>query len=119
MSPTTASTSLLVCSFCGKSKDDVSRLIAGPTVFICNECVGLCDQILSDDALSSFADIDDKNEDELLSAMVRLDASRNQVERAVSEHVQKLRDRGVTWARIGTALGISRQSAWERFSGEE
>jgi hypothetical protein len=30
-----------------------------------------------------------------------------------------LRRRGVTWARIGTALGIARQSAWERFSGEQ
>ncbi|MFF5262568.1 hypothetical protein ACFY4C_26835 [Actinomadura viridis] len=33
--------------------------------------------------------------------------------------VRELRRRGVTWARIGQALGITRQSAWERFSGEE
>ena len=36
----------LYCSFCGKSQYDVKRLIAGPTVFICNECVGLCDGIM-------------------------------------------------------------------------
>ena len=30
------------CSFCGKSQDEVARLIAGPSVFICNECVDLC-----------------------------------------------------------------------------
>jgi ClpX C4-type zinc finger/Glyoxalase superfamily protein len=38
----------LHCSFCGKSQHDVLNLIAGPTVFICNECVGLCDSILLD-----------------------------------------------------------------------
>lgn len=32
----------LYCSFCGKSMDKVKKLIAGPTVFICNECVKLC-----------------------------------------------------------------------------
>lgn len=39
----------LKCSFCGKSENEVNRLIAGPGVFICNECVALCDEILSDD----------------------------------------------------------------------
>ena len=34
------------CSFCGKSEKDVKRLIAGPGVFICDECVGLCDSLL-------------------------------------------------------------------------
>jgi ATP-dependent Clp protease ATP-binding subunit ClpX len=35
------------CSFCGKSKDHVQKLIAGPgAVYICNECVGLCQEIL-------------------------------------------------------------------------
>ncbi len=36
----------LCCSFCGKSEDQVERLIAGPGVFICNECVDLCQEIL-------------------------------------------------------------------------
>jgi len=37
--------SILYCSFCGKSQKEVKRLIAGPTVFICNECTELCRQI--------------------------------------------------------------------------
>ncbi len=37
------------CSFCGKSQDQVSRLIAGPGAYICNECVKVCLEILSDD----------------------------------------------------------------------
>jgi hypothetical protein len=36
----------LYCSFCGKSQYDVQKLIAGPTAFICNECVNLCDGIM-------------------------------------------------------------------------
>ena len=42
-----------------------------------------------------------------------------QVETDLRSWVQELRCRGVTWSRIGGALGITRQSAWERFSGEE
>lgn len=38
-----------VCSFCGKDDTQVERMIAGPSVYICNECVELCSQILSDD----------------------------------------------------------------------
>jgi hypothetical protein len=41
----------LYCSFCGKSQHDVLTLIAGPTVFICEECVGLCDGIIADNVL--------------------------------------------------------------------
>jgi ATP-dependent Clp protease ATP-binding subunit ClpX len=39
----------LTCSFCGKGQDDVQRLIAGPEVYICNECIALCDDILKND----------------------------------------------------------------------
>lgn len=40
---------LLYCSFCGKSQHEVQRLIAGPGVFICNECVGLCNDIIREE----------------------------------------------------------------------
>jgi ATP-dependent Clp protease ATP-binding subunit ClpX len=39
----------LSCSFCGKSQDEVKKLIAGPNVFICNECIELCNEILKED----------------------------------------------------------------------
>lgn len=38
----------LHCLFCGKSQDEVIKLIAGPSIFICNECVGLCNAILDE-----------------------------------------------------------------------
>lgn len=36
------------CAFCGKQQDEVERLIAGPGVFICSECVDLCQQIIQE-----------------------------------------------------------------------
>ncbi len=41
---------LLHCSFCGKSQDEVDKLIAGPDVHICNECIGLCTDIVAEDS---------------------------------------------------------------------
>ena len=40
---------LLCCSFCGKSQNDVRKLIAGPGVFVCNECIDICNEIIHDD----------------------------------------------------------------------
>src|SRR6185369_505723 len=41
--------SFLRCSFCGKTQDEVKKLVAGPTVYICNECVTLCNDILREE----------------------------------------------------------------------
>lgn len=126
----------LYCSFCTKSQFDVARLIAGPGVFICNECIDLCNQIIveeskakagssADDAGGSTEDPPDLraweglSDDDILREMVRAHAAHQNVDRAVRRHVAALRERGVSWARIGEALGMTRQSAWERFSGEE
>lgn len=40
---------LLCCSFCGKSQNDVRKLIAGPGVYVCNECIDICNEIINDD----------------------------------------------------------------------
>src|SRR5438445_10856839 len=37
------------CSFCGKSQDEVRKLIAGPTVYICDECIDLCNDIIAEE----------------------------------------------------------------------
>ena len=44
--PSNTNTDKLNCSFCGKVQDDVKKLIAGPSVYICNECVDLCNDII-------------------------------------------------------------------------
>ncbi len=46
---------ILYCSFCGKSQHEVRKLIAGPTVFICDECVELCMDIIKEESKDSFA----------------------------------------------------------------
>jgi ATP-dependent Clp protease ATP-binding subunit ClpX len=48
----------LYCSFCGKSQHEVKKLIAGPAVFVCNECVELCAEIIQDETKQSLARAD-------------------------------------------------------------
>ena len=45
---------ILYCSFCGKSQHEVKKLIAGPTVFICDECVELCMDIIKEESKDTF-----------------------------------------------------------------
>jgi len=40
---------MLRCSFCGKSQNEVQKLIAGRQVYICNECIDICNEIIADD----------------------------------------------------------------------
>jgi len=49
MSENKGADSTLYCSFCGKSQHDVKKLIAGPTVFICDECIELCNEIIQEE----------------------------------------------------------------------
>ena len=51
----TDSKSTLYCSFCGKSQHEVRKLIAGPTVFICDECVELCNDIIREETKAGIA----------------------------------------------------------------
>ncbi len=111
------------CSFCAKPHTDVERMIAGPGVYICNECVALCDEILAlaADAGPSPAprlpEWRDMTDEQMLDHVPRIAATAAEVEGSLRTWVGELRRRGVTWARIGESLGMTRQSAWERFSG--
>jgi len=48
---------LLCCSFCGKSQNDVRKLIAGPGVYVCNECIDICNEIINDDEQNESASL--------------------------------------------------------------
>ncbi|ACH83274.1 MULTISPECIES: ATP-dependent Clp protease ATP-binding subunit ClpX [Acidithiobacillus] len=50
----------LYCSFCGKSQHEVRKLIAGPSVFICDECIELCNDIVKDEILDDHSEAQDK-----------------------------------------------------------
>lgn len=51
---------ILHCSFCGKSQHEVRKLIAGPSVFVCNECVDLCNDIIRDEDMAQVMDSGEK-----------------------------------------------------------
>jgi hypothetical protein len=109
----------LYCSFCAKSQHEVAKLIAGPAVFICDECVKLCDDIIAGtfDA-SKQNQIGDPTSWPTERHLRLLEAREALAERArdsLQQTVDILRAREVSWAVIGGALGVSRQAAWERF----
>lgn len=107
------------CSFCGKGKDKVRRLIAGPGVFICNQCVQLCNEVLQGER-AELAIGPDSEVVEVLLEELRINATGlKQSEQQLQRAVNLLRKNQVPWSRIGETIGTSRQAAWERFSGED
>ncbi|GAA0577631.1 ClpX C4-type zinc finger protein [Paractinoplanes ferrugineus] len=121
-----AATLQLRCSFCAKPSSEVEKLIAGPGVYICNECVGLCNDVLASeqpDPLESATRLsaweEGMTDEQILDQLPRIAAVSAQTEAGLQRLVTILRERRVTWTRIGAALGITRQSAWERFAGED
>jgi hypothetical protein len=110
------------CSFCGKPAPEVRKLIAGPGVYICDQCVDLCNDILAGPDEHTGSEIPhwhNLSAEELLTHLPKVAAAADQVEAGLQARISRLREQGVTWARIGAALGMTRQSAWERFAGEE
>jgi hypothetical protein len=119
----------IACSFCRKPPAAVAKLVAGPGVFICNECVGLCTELVAARPQDSAQELSaqelvarweqNMSDEDLLQHLPRVAAAAAQVEQQLSGWVRQARSRGITWTRIGEALGMTRQSAWERFSGED
>ena len=112
------------CSFCGKPDHDVAKIIAGPGIYICDECVALCNDILTEEAPSVAGDAElvywqGLTDQQMLDRLPRIAAVATQVEAGLLTWVRRLRMRGVAWTRIGASLQMTRQSAWERFSGED
>ena len=136
MTADTSGTGIACCSFCLKPSTEVAKLVAGHGVYICNECVALCGEIiqagLSSPATAGPATADpaggqpqlapweqEMSLEEILAALPRVAAAGQQAQEYLAHWVRKARSLGATWARIGAALNMTRQSAWERFSGEE
>ena len=110
------------CSFCLKPSKEVAKLVAGPGVYICNECVDLSSQIISSPpslpaGLTSWEEGLDL--EGVLASLPRMAAAGAQADSNLARFVKRSRELGATWAVIGASLGMTRQSAWERFSGEE
>jgi len=111
------------CSFCLKAAAEVQTLVAGPGVFICDECVQLSTLIIANkpettpDMVAAWEQ--QTSDEDLLALLPKVASAQAQAERQLTSWVRRARARGITWTRIGAALGMTRQSAWERFSGEE
>jgi hypothetical protein len=122
MSLTASKTAQIWCSFCGKSNTAVDKLVAGPGVQICNECVDLAQAIIKEYRHKPnelrMPIWEEWSDQQMLDHIPRMAVVADQVETDLRSWVRELRHRGVTWSKIGVALGITRQSAWERFAGE-
>jgi len=110
----------LHCSFCLKSQHEVAKLIAGPgNLFICDECVALCDEYVAGRTPKIDRDrfkIETIATETLLARLKPIELTLQGMGNQLQTVVEELRGREISWARIGEALGVSRQSAWERFS---
>jgi ClpX C4-type zinc finger len=115
----TVPTKTLYCSFCFKSQHEVKKLISGPfNIFICDECVELCNEYIADrkPKSSKIGSVEALPTERLLQRLPPIEDTLQGKSNQLQQVVDILRSREVSWAQIGAALGISRQSAWERFS---
>jgi hypothetical protein len=108
------------CSFCGKAQTDAKTLVAGPGVFICDECVDLCQEIIDKQPRATTQNTPSLLPDEvptetLLKSLSRYNGAFASVDAAMQDAVDILREREVSWEMIGEALAVSRQAAWKRF----
>ena len=95
MSPQT-----LYCSFCGKSQHEVRKLIAGPTVFICDECVDICTDVVEpDDDRELFRLMKGTEESGRLAYPALLDLARRMPTEELAHYVERGR-KGVKRSRV-------------------
>jgi len=110
------------CSFCGKAQTEVKTLVSGPGVFICDECVELCQEIIAKEAATAVSTQtvpgllpDNAATETLLKTLAGYNGAFERVDAGMQDIVDILREREVSWAAIGQALAVSRQAAWKRF----
>jgi ClpX C4-type zinc finger len=110
------------CSFCSKPQTKVKKLVAGPGVFICNECVDLCATIVTESlaeapevAARRRAVFADPSTPLLLAQLAPLARSAARVEGDLGQLVSRLVESGVAWDEVASALGESVEAARQRF----
>ena len=108
------------CSFCAKPQDKVVKLIAGPGVMICNECVDLCVPMMAAEPTTqmepeSITTPDKTPTERLLAMLAGYNTAFESIDRTMQDVVDILRRRDISWAVLGEKLGVSRQAAWKRF----
>jgi ATP-dependent Clp protease ATP-binding subunit ClpX len=110
------------CSFCGKAQTEVKALVAGPGVFICDECVHLSQEIIKREKRRPTTQKapnplipDHAPTETLLKTLAGYNGAFERIEAGMQDLADILRERDVSWATIGQTLAVSRQAAWKRF----
>ena len=110
--------SMVSCTFCGKPKTEVKKIIAGPGVYICDVCVALCVDVIAQVTEQPAGPPGQSHPSaermlEWLPAMVKTMRS---VEADVAGRVEALRREGVGWDRVAAALGMDEADAVAKYS---
>jgi hypothetical protein len=120
MSATTTSTGALIasCSFCSKPNSEVRKLVAGPGVFICNECVDLSVTIIAatvdespEESARRRAEFVGRSTEDTLMFLSSLARSSTQLENDMIRWIRSLREQDVDSDRIASVLGTSVDSS--------
>jgi hypothetical protein len=120
MSNTEPKTATASCTFCGKDNTEVEKLIAGPGVYICNECIALCNDIITTEGKSEAGATERKTllsrpaseRLELLPGMAR---TLQRVEADMATWIRRLIDDGATWDQVAERLDVDEKTARARF----
>ena len=108
----------LHCSFCGKSQDEVVALVAAPAAAICDDCVSVSRGEIDRRAGRGDGVVEDPRTwpvERHIFILQSQNAAFERLDISMQATVDVLRQRAVSWAAIGEALGVSRQAAWKRF----
>jgi len=113
------------CSFCGKPNYQVARIVAGPGVYICNECVELSATVIAgaagttaEESVRRRSQYLDRPGDEILAMLPALARSADRVEADLSRWVGRLREQGIDWPTIANALDMTVEGARQRFEAK-
>jgi hypothetical protein len=108
------------CSFCGKRGTDDTRFAGGLGALMCTECL---ESFTAAFAAPENAQVkiigwsdEEMTDADMLARLPLIAATSSQVDRYLRAWVARIRERHISYAEIGKALGVSRQAAWERFS---
>ncbi len=107
------------CSFCGVQGKRGMRFGGGLGAMICEDCVLQYHEVFASPAKSRTAAAppwEAMSDTELLGNLPLIAQTAEQVDGFLVEWVELARDRKISWAEIGKAMGVSRQAAWERFA---
>jgi len=110
------------CSFCAKPSTAVRRLVAGPGVYICDECIDLSATIVAEaanvtpeESARRLARYRERSTEDILAMLPALVRSAARVESELASWVSRLRERGTDWPAIATAAGVTVDDARQRF----